>query len=202
MYISDTGGGHFEQAPVGTHMARCIKLIDIGTQRGEYQGQVTFKRQIIVGWELPQELIQTGEYAGKPFTCSKFYTASLSEKATLRADLKNWRTKDFTEDELKRFDLKQILDKPCMVSITHNEKGRVKVTGVMAAPKGLPVPDRVNPLVYFSLERDHFDAQVFESLSDGYKRLIMVSPEWAELTRPEMKQPAGNDEPFDDDIPF
>ena len=35
MKWSDTGGGDFEQPPIGTHMARCVRVIDIGTQRGE-----------------------------------------------------------------------------------------------------------------------------------------------------------------------
>ena len=204
MFISDNGGsGTFEQPPIGTHPARCVKLIDIGTQRGEYQGQVTLKRQIILGWELPMELMASGEYAGKPFTCSKFYTASLNEKSTLRADLKNWRTRDFTEDELKRFDLRTILGKPCMVSITHTDKGKAKVTGVMSAMKGLTMPDQVNDTVYLSLEPDLFDSAIYESLSDGYKRLIQSSPEWSQLhSRKKNSDESSYDDGFHDDIPF
>lgn len=205
MYISDNGGGgSFEQPPIGTHPARCVKLIDIGTQRGEYQGQVTLKRQIIIGWELPMELMQSGEYAGKPFTCSKFYTASLNEKSTLRADLKNWRTRDFTEEELRRFDLRTILGKPCMVSITHTDKGRAKVTGVMSAMKGLTMPDQVNETLYFSLEPELFDRDIYDGLSDGYKKMINASPEWAQLHNAKTTSSHANsdDYGFDDPIPF
>src|SRR5688572_12525808 len=132
MQFKDSGGGDFEQPPIGTHVARCVKMIDIGTQKGEYQGKATYKRQVIIGWELPNELMTTGEFAGKPFGVSKFYTASLSEKANLRADLKNWRGRDFTEEELAGFDAKNILEKPCMLSLTESDKGRIRVTGVMA----------------------------------------------------------------------
>ena len=55
MKWQDSGGGDFEQPPVGTHVARCIKVIDIGTQKGEYQGKANSKRQCIIGWELPTE---------------------------------------------------------------------------------------------------------------------------------------------------
>lgn len=202
MFISDNGNsGSFEQAPVGTHLARCIKLIDIGTHKGEYQGQATIKRQIIAGWELPMELISSGDYAGKPFTCSRFYTASLNEKSTLRADLKNWRTRDFTEDELKKFDLRSILGKVCMVSLTHTDKNKVKVSGVMAAPKGMAAPEQVGDTVYLSLEPELFDQDVFDSLSDGYKKLIMQSPEYKQLTAPPMQQQSDS-AGFDDEIPF
>lgn len=202
MKWSDQGGGDFEQPPVGTHVARCVKLIDIGTQRGEYQGKATMKRQVIVGFELPNELMQEGEYAGKPFSVSRFYTASLGEKANLRRDLANWRGRDFTEDELRGFDSKNILGKPCMLSLTPNDKGKVRITGVMALPKGTPVPDQVNPTVYLSMEPEEFNPEVFEALSEGYKKLIKASPEWAELQKPRAPKNGGHFDDMADDIPF
>jgi hypothetical protein len=202
MKWTDTGGGDFEQPPVGTHVARCVKVIDIGTQKGEYQGKATSKRQCIIGWELPDELMSEGDYAGKPFTVSKFYTASLSEKANLRKDLANWRGRDFTEQELQGFDAKNILGKACLVSLTPNDKGRIRVTGIMALPKGTQVPDQVNGVTYFSL--DEFDPKTFENLSDGYKKLIMASPEYKVVSDPSFgeNQPKGNFEDLEDDIPF
>ena len=206
MFISEGGGGSgFEQAAIGTHVARCVKIIDIGTHKGDYQGQVTIKRQVIIGWELPNELITKGEYAGKPFFCSKFYTASLNEKAALRADLTNWRTRDFTQEELMRFDLKSILDKACMISITRNDKDKSKVSGVMSLPKGMVCPDRVNDLVNFSL--DEYDQNVFDLLSPGYKKMIMESPEYIQIHSPKhdyRNESHGNTviDAFDDDLPF
>jgi hypothetical protein len=203
MKWQDSGGGDFEQPPVGTHVARCIKIIDIGTQKGEYQGKATSKRQCIVGWELPTELMTEGELAGKPFTVSKFYTASLGEKANLRKDLQNWRNREFTEQELQGFDAKNILDKCCLLALTTNDKGKVRVTGVMALPKGTQPPARVNQIVYFSL--DEFDQAVFDSLSDGYKKLITVSPEYQAIKNPGAQEAKRGGAAFDDmmsDIPF
>lgn len=203
MRWSDSGGGDFEQPPVGTHVARCIKIIDIGTQKGEYQGKVTIRRQVIIGWELPNELMTEGDYAGKPFTVSRFYTASLGEKANLRKDLANWRGRDFTEQELAGFEAKNILGKPCMLSLTQNDKGKTRVTGVIALPKGAAVPDQINQSVYFSLERDEFSPEGFEALSDGIKKLITVSPEYQELrNQPQKAKGGGKFDDMDDDIPF
>ena len=203
MKWSDSGGGDFEQPPVGTHVARCVKLIDIGTQKGEYQGKATFKRQVIVGWELPTELMTEGEYAGKPFLVSRFYTASLGEKANLRKDLANWRGRDFTEAELMGFDAKSILGKTCMLSLTMNDKNKVRVTGVMAAPKGMQVPAQISPSVYFSL--DEFDQAVFDALSDGYKKFITASPEYQQTKNGgdpnKLAQMAGREDE-DETIPF
>lgn len=202
MLLKDSGGGSFEQPPIGTHVARCVKMIDIGTQKGEYQGKATFKRQIIVGWELPNELMTEGEYAGKPFTVSKFYTASLSEKANLRKDLANWRGRDFTEQELAGFDAKNIVGKPCMVSITLNEKGNARVTGVMALPKGTSVPEQINPTLYLSLDRGEFNQAVFDSLSEKMQNMIAVSPEFQELKKPAGSFDDMQDSNLDSDIPF
>jgi len=206
MLWKDSGGGEFEQPPAGTHMAVCIRVIDIGTQDGEYQGKPTIKRQCIIGWELPGELMQEGEHAGKPFVCSKFYTASLSEKANLRKHLESWRGRAFTADELNGFDSKNILGKSCMLSLITNDKGKTQVAAVMAAPKGTQVGTPSNKLTFFSL--DHFDAQAFESLSDGIKKMIVLSPEYKRATTPRQELAAPKKtfneamDEIEDDIPF
>lgn len=195
-------GGDFQDPPIGTHIARCVGLIDLGTQKNEYQGKTSIRRQNIIKWELPTELMDTGEYAGRPFVVSKFYTTSLNEKSNLYADLVNWRGKEFSPEELAGFEEKNLLDKVCMVSLTENDKGKVRVTGLMQKPKAMECPPRQNDLVYLSLEADRFERAVFDGLSDGIKQIIMKSPEWAELnggsTRPRTSQSAD----FDDSIPF
>ena len=101
-----------------------MRIIDLGTQKGDYQGQVTRKRQNLITWELPNSKMETGEFEGQPFLISKFYTASLGEKANLRRDLVNWRGREFSPEELAGFDHKNILGKCCMLSITANDKGK------------------------------------------------------------------------------
>lgn len=184
MKWTDTGGGDFEQPPVGTHAARCIRLIDIGTQHGEYQGQPTVRRQCIIMWELCNELMTHGEAAGKPFVVTKFYTQSLGEKANLRRDLTSWRSREFTDEERAGFDARAILGKPCMLAVALNEKNKAVVTGVMALPKGMVVPEQINPSVYFSLDPDQFNNHVFEGLSEGIQKLIKASDEWEKLMHP------------------
>ena len=199
MKLSDGGNSSYEQPPVGTHIARCVRMIDIGTQRGEYQGKATSRRQIILAWELPLELMSEGEAAGKPFLTSKFFTASLNDKATLRHDLANWRGRDFTPEELGGFDSKNLIGKTCMLSITLSDKQKAKVTGVMALPRGTAVPEQVNPSIYFSL--DEFNLHVFEALSDGIKKMIVMSPEYQSAIKRDSIDNMPSDE-IDGDIPF
>jgi hypothetical protein len=189
--------GSFEDPPVGLHVARCIGIIDLGTQKGEYQGKPNIKRECVVRWELPSTTMGDG----RPFVVLKFYTASLGEKANLRKDLVNWRGKEFTAEELMGFDEKNLLDKPCMLTLT--KKGeRVRVTGISQKPREVTLPDRVNELEYFSLEPERFDRKTFEQLSDYFKGKILLSPEWAELNgKAPPPQHTGTDD-FEDDIPF
>ena len=172
-------GINFEPAPMGSHPARCIKVIDLGTQTSDYQGQPNIRRQVTIAWELPNELMTTGPSAGKPFLVSKTYTASLGEKANLRKDLEAWRGRAFSPDELRGFAAKNILGKTCMVAVAHTDSGKAKVSGVIALPKGMEVPPQVNPSVYFSLEPDEFNQQAYEALGNWHKEMIAKSPEYA-----------------------
>jgi hypothetical protein len=208
MILSDNGNTSFEQPPTGSHAARCIAIIDLGTQRSTYEGEAQIKRQVIVRWELPTELMTTGDFAGKPFTVSKFYTASLHEKSGLRKDLASWRGRDFTAEELKGFDLKSVLGKACMLAVGLSEKGKAKVTSVMGLPKGMNVPSQVNPSVHFSLDANEFKDEVFEALPKGFKEMIVASPEHIQLMRRRAnpgQEPAAYDEGLpvgEDEIPF
>lgn len=194
--VFESSGTTFKSAPAGTHVARCIRLIDIGTQHGEYQGKPTVRRQIIVMWELPDELMDDG----KPYVASKFYTASLSEKATLRKDLEAWRGRAFTDQELAGFDTKAILGKPCMLSIVEKEGGNgTKIGGVMALPKGVNVAPHTNEP--FAFDIDEWDEQRFQSLSDGIKKLIQGSDEFQALRVPVVVEEGGIGA-MSDDIPF
>ena len=109
MQWKDTGGGSYQQPPIGTHLAICVKLIDIGHKRANTKGR-PYKRQSHRRMGTPQRTDDRGKRR-KPFTVSKFYTASLSEGNLPRKDLANWRGRDFTPQELGGFAAKNILGK-------------------------------------------------------------------------------------------
>lgn len=195
MKWSDSGGS-FEQPEPGTYAAVCYKILDIGTQESEYQGQKTIKRQVIIGWELNESMSD-----GRPFVVSKFYTQSLNDKATLRHDLAGWRGRDFTPDELAGFDAKNILGKSCMLSLTLSDKGRIKVASVAKLPKGMTAPTQVNPSIFLSLEPAAYNAAVFDAQTDKLKAIIMASPEWQSLAK-RSAAPAGDFDDMPNDLPW
>lgn len=201
MKWSENESKPFEQAPAGTHEAICIGVIDLGTQLEEYQGTKSERRKVVLQWELPTCIMESG----KPFVVSKFYTAGLGDTYTLRQHLEAWRAKPFTKEELSGFESKNILGKPCLLSIIHNEAGKARVTGVMACPKGMTLPPIANPTVYFSMEKDDFRLDVYDAIGKGLQEIIRKSPEWAELQGVDKPKQGHSATKFDDvmsDIPF
>ncbi len=199
-YASDSGGGSFTPAPVGNHVARCFRIVDLGMQHGEYKGQPTRRSQILVSWELPDELIEI-EGEQRPITTSKFYTNSLGEKANLRKDLETWRGRTFTDDELRKFDLESILGKPCMLTVVGGDNGKTKVASVNGLPKNVQCPDQVNESFTFWL--DEFDEEKFEKLSEGIQGIVKKSEEYMESDgNPRTYTQPASSSGDDDEIPF
>ena len=143
-------------APVeeGTHLGVCSMLIDLGMQYSEVYKKS--QRKVLIGWELPDETIEiNGEM--KPRVLSKRYTANLSEKSNLRKDLASWRGRDFTPEELKAFDLKNIVGASCLLTIIHSKNGEktyANIQSVVKLPKGMAKQALSEPPVVFDLDTD------------------------------------------------
>ena len=192
-----TGGGDFELPPAGTHLAVAYRVIDLGTQKTAFNGEEKTAHKIMISWELPEETMENG----KPFTISQRYTWSMHEKATLRKHLEAWRGKTFTDAVFgpKGFNVKNVLGKGCVLTITHAEKGEkhfANIASVSKLMKGMAAPAPVNEQVYLWLTPDLWEPSVFFKLSQGLQAVIMKSPEYAKLNG------TADDEPMaDDDVP-
>lgn len=193
--------GDFVPPPSGTFPAVCTRFIDIGTQQTTYQGQTKHQRKIVLTWELMDNDNKMED--GRPFTISSRYTWSMHEKSTLRKLLENWRGKKFQESDFGEggFDIKNIVGKPCFVTVVHNDKGDktyANVGGVVSIPKNYEVGKPANDLVYFALTPDRFDPNVLAKLSENLQHTIKTSPEYSELTG---KRERGMDNEAPDDLP-
>jgi hypothetical protein len=193
-YASDNGG-NFTPAPAGTHRAVCVELIDLGTQHSEYNGKPNVRQQVIIRWELSDEMMDDG----KPYLVSEFYTNSLSEKSNLRPLLESWRGKEFTKEELAKFDLQNILGAPCLLSVIHKD-GKARVSNASALPKTMERPKAINKTRAFWI--DEWDQTVFESIPEGFRKIIMKSDEYGWREKAGSKVDSGSIEDLTDDIPF
>ena len=204
LIAKSSGNGDFELTPEGAYIARCIKVIDMGTQTRTGQFGTKSKHEVMISWELLDQEVKMKD--GKPFAASKFYTVSLAEKANLRKDLEAWRGKKFTQEELDGFDLKNILGTYCYVQVVHSEDGQYANINSIMSYKG-DKPQGVNDLMVFDMSNP--DINVFNSFSDKMKEKIQSTPEWRERQKaldqftPDEVIEDIDDTPINlDDIPF
>ena len=199
---------NFKPVPAGSHLGRCWRIIDLGSQKVEYMGETKVQRKIMIGWELFGETddgtpLKTDD--GKPMSIFKQYTLSWSENANLRKDLQAWRGKPWTDAEARRFDLKTILGAFGMLNIVHREvngKTYANVAGISPVPsmiKTAGLPKAVNKDQLFVITEP--DMALFETFGDGLKSKITNTPEWA-MQKGKGVGTVSSFEDLDDSIPF
>ncbi len=211
-----TGGGSFKPLPPGMHLARCYRIIDLGTQKVEWKGAVKLQPKVLVQWEVhgdDEEGKPLLTDKGDPLSISKTYTLSLGDNSRLRADLKSWRGRDFTAEEMAGFHLRNILDKWCMLTVTHTAGDDGKTFANVSSVNPVPgqtrragLPDGINEARFFDL--DNPDMALFDTFGDKLRAKIQAAPEWpkprspAERYQQEQNQSAQSLADMDDDIPF
>ena len=194
--VSAPEGNSIPLIEAGTYAAICVGIIDVGEQYSEAYDK--YSRKAIFQWEIPDETIEIdGETV--PRMISETYTASLAERSNLRGVLESWRGKQFTEDELRGFDLANVLGAPCLLNIIHAESSKGKkfasVASISRLPKGMHV-DTSTEKVMFCLD----DAGALERV-DKF-------PEWIQkrikesLTYKNLVGAYGTPVAADDNLPF
>lgn len=212
----DTGDSNFTPVPQGMHLARCYRVVDLGTQKTEYKGQVKHLPKIMLLFEVhgnddDNRPIVTQK--GEPMSISKNFTRSLVEKATLRKDLQTWRGREFTQAELNGFELKNVLGSWATISVIkalgNNGKEYTNIATINSVPSAMKasLPQGFNKIGLFEIENP--DHEMFETFSDNLKQKIQGSPEWksrnGERYAKEQKATANSGSGFDDmddDVPF
>jgi hypothetical protein len=209
----DSGGGTYKPAPPGTFLARCYRLIDLGTQRVEFSGEVKLQMKLQLGWELHGE-----DDAGNPLiddetmplTIGKRFTNSLHKKASLRRDLEAWRGRAFSDEELRGFDLRNLLDKWALITVIHSErdgKTFANVASITAVPGAMrkSLPKGIHDLEAFDITAP--DMKLFEAFHQKLRETIEAATEWADRGKSQKHPGAVEDLPADameieEEIPF
>lgn len=212
---SGSSSSSFKPVPPGTHLARCYRVIDLGTQKIVSSFGEKHQPKIMVQFEVHSEDEQGNPLVtdnGEPLSISKNYTLSLSENATLRKDLTSWRGREFTAEELRGFELKNILGHWAMLSVTramgNNGKEYTNIIGISGVPATLKkagLPKGHNTPVLFSITEADMD--VFETFSKSIKEKIQASPEWTsffgkQYAMEQAQSARSLERSGDEDIPF
>ena len=207
----DSGGGSFTPVSPGMHLARCYRIVDMGTQKTEFQGQAKHLQKVMLQFEVHGEddngkPLVTAK--GEPMSISKNFTLSLAEKATMRKDLQAWRGRDFTPEELRGFELKNVLGAWAMITASkalgNNGKEYTNIVSINPVPVAIKrggMPEGFNKLAMFVISNP--DMELFETFGNGLKEKITSSPEWrARSPQHVPDRPSSGFDDMDDDIPF
>jgi hypothetical protein len=185
------GESNYTPIPAGNHIARCYSMIELGTLTEVILGQEKTMHKIRLTFELPDELkVFNAEKGEQPCVISKEFTLSMNEKSNLRAFLKSWRGKDFTEEEATAFDVTKLLGVPCLLNIIHKpskkDPSRIYDEIASATPlmKNMVCPPQVNPTFEFSLSE--WNQEAFDTMPDFIKDKIRMSKEYIQMFAPSL----------------
>lgn len=218
-FTAVAGGNAFKRVPQGVWIARCVKVIDLGTQRVEFQGDVKMQHKLQIMWEVLGEdengvaLVVEQDGHEVPMTISKRYTLSLHEKARLRADLEAWRGKPFAPEELKGFDVSKLLGAYCMLNVVESEtngKTYANISSITPLPRELAKHKPASDTALMSFDVDQPDMAMFDGFHDKLKETIQSSAEWQQRTAkltgikpaPAAAPAATSFDDMNDDVPF
>ena len=158
----------YAPAAEGTHIARCLRVVDLGTQDIELQGKRVERPQVIL------QFVLLDDETTNPVV-TKRCTASLHPQSVLRKDLDAWVGKIDLE-----FSLSSLPNKPCLVTISHHKKdNRIKanVSSVSSVPKNFEVPELPPQYVPSFFDLSSPDRVIFESLPIRMRNDILKSKE-------------------------
>jgi hypothetical protein len=137
MAADTSSGTKINPAPPGAHRALCVDVVDLGMVKTTYPGKPErVVHKVTIVWQVADVDPETGTR----FTVGKRYTLSLHEKSSLRKDLESWRGRQFSQEELRGFDLEKLLGAPCQLNIVHNVKPAAtyaNVSAIMPFGKGM-----------------------------------------------------------------
>lgn len=129
------GGADFEPCPAGMMQGVCAFVVPIGEEYSEKYN--SWSNKLVIVFEMAEKMAD-----GRPFMLSLRYTMSLGKKASLRRDLEAWRGRDFTDEELKGFDVEKLIGVNATLNVIHRQRegGGVTARIVTIGPpmKGMP----------------------------------------------------------------
>lgn len=175
LFVNEGAGTTIPLLAEDVYPAVCCMLVDLGEQYSERFNNT--QRKVLISWELPGEKLDNGETR----RLSNTYTASLNSKGNLRKDLISWRGRDFTVEELKKFDLRNIVGAPCMLSVIHkvgqDGNKRAVIGGIMKLPKGMARPEPTGEPVVFDLDDPGAESKM-ANLPEWIQTRIKESETW------------------------
>lgn len=194
MQINKAGKG-YQPAPKGTHEARCVSIIDMGTQPGSKQFPEP-KRKIRFGFELLGKETPDGKsfVAYREMALSNWIppaTTKSGKKNTQQPSALMQMLKAWMDVDDREYEIDNVLGEYAKVTVIHTTSSNGKVYDNVDEVTELPKKPKVKgkePLVSFYMDEAPLDMEAFESLPDWLQTKIASSPEFARLSNAKKKK--------------
>ena len=196
-----------QQIQNGSHTARLIHIIDLGTQANTFDPSKPATRQFRFSFETPTKKAVFGKDKGEqPFLLSKTIGVTISKEET-PADKVSTLTKIMkaikgnTEDK----NIFNLLGGLISVQTEINSKGYAQIIGFAPISSDIdqesPKFAQISPSVIFYLE--DFSHSIFEGLPKFIQETIQKSPEYQNLKNPQPEITGKYNEPPEiEDVDF
>ena len=181
--VSAGEGSSYTPIEEGTYMALCYGLVDIGDEYSEKFDKCSPKFTIL--WELVGAGAITVNGKELNRSVSNKYSKSLNAKSNLRKDLRAWRGREFTEEELQRFNMNNILGAPCQIQIinsTSNGKVYSNIAAIMNLPKGMPKPVPTQDMVHWDYDENEIGDEMWSLIPPWLRSNIENSETYQYIT--------------------
>lgn len=184
IFVSAGEGSSYTPIEEGTYMALCYGLVDTGDEYSEKFDKCQDRFSIL--WELVGAGTITVD--GKEYnrSISKSYTKSLNAKSTLRKDLRAWRGREFTDEELKKFNMSNILGAPCQIQVINSQSGEKtysNIAAIMSLPKGMPKPQPTQEMIHWDFQENTIDDDMYKKIPAWLKTKIETSETYQYITK-------------------
>ena len=138
--IPEKQESNIPELPSGTYPAVISGIWDIGIQKSDYQGEISYKHQVLVRFEVSKKIEAEGEYNGKRYAPIAWLTIpkSFSEKANLVKLFAAIFGRAMTPKDLQGLDASTLIGKNLTIATGLTTGGKCKVTGYSPAIDGMP----------------------------------------------------------------
>lgn len=175
----------------GPYMAVCTAVIDIGQQYSEKSKAV--QNKLLFLFDVPSETIEI-DGVHKPRQFSRRVTYTTSTRGVLNPMLCSWLSTRFTEEQLREYELFDLVGKGCQIQLSISEDGKYNnIENVIALPKGVPTPVSSNPHFAYDIDAHGFSGAEWDALPEWVRSIIEKSEQY-QLEPPDQALDMPNDE--------
>ena len=151
MQAKEKGSGQFEPCPAGTHGARLVAVVDLGTHPYTYEGEEYRPRKVLLAWEL---VSCPDKAAGRNHVLGKEYNCTLGTGSHLRQMIEAALNRKLGVNE--SFNPTTLIGEPFLLTVVHGESAKgntfASINSVGQPPTGFAVPPHT--LVPYTWEFD------------------------------------------------